>query len=84
MGFNPIYKRVVAEFTHPSKGRIIIAKGLPAKVLNTEGATCHLILILYSSSRYFVFLHYNMHLKMEALMMLLTNGKCKISRTCIL
>ena len=37
VGFNPIYKRVVAEFTHPSKGKITIAKGLPAKVLDTAG-----------------------------------------------
>lgn len=35
VGFNPIYKRVVAEFTHPTVGNITIAKGLPAKVLNT-------------------------------------------------
>lgn len=35
VGFNPIYKRVVAEFTHPSKGKVIIAKGLPAKVIDT-------------------------------------------------
>lgn len=36
VGFNPIYKRVVAEFTHPSIGTICIAKGLPAKILDTE------------------------------------------------
>eukprot|EP00604_Paraphysomonas_vestita_P003626 CAMPEP_0174818984 /NCGR_PEP_ID=MMETSP1107-20130205/1963_1 /TAXON_ID=36770 /ORGANISM="Paraphysomonas vestita, Strain GFlagA" /LENGTH=926 /DNA_ID=CAMNT_0016031695 /DNA_START=303 /DNA_END=3083 /DNA_ORIENTATION=+ len=35
VGFNPIYKRVVAEFSHPVHGTITIAKGLPAKVLNT-------------------------------------------------
>jgi H+-transporting ATPase len=35
VGFNPIYKRVVAEFSHPTAGRITIAKGLPAKVLDT-------------------------------------------------
>ncbi|CAM9119803.1 unnamed protein product, partial [Ectocarpus fasciculatus] len=35
VGFNPIYKRVVAEFTHPTLGSVTIAKGLPAKVLNT-------------------------------------------------
>jgi H+-transporting ATPase len=36
VGFNPIYKRVVAEFTHPQKGKVTIAKGLPAKVLDTS------------------------------------------------
>ena len=36
VGFNPIYKRVVAEFTHPNKGKIVIAKGLPTKVLDTS------------------------------------------------
>ena len=36
VGFNPIYKRVVAEFNHPKKGRLTIAKGLPAKVLDTS------------------------------------------------
>lgn len=35
VGFNPIYKRVVAEFTHPVLGNVTIAKGLPTKVLNT-------------------------------------------------
>jgi H+-transporting ATPase len=35
VGFNPIYKRVVAELSHPTHGTITIAKGLPAKVLNT-------------------------------------------------
>jgi H+-transporting ATPase len=35
VGFNPIYKRVVAEFSHPTLGNVTIAKGLPAKVLNT-------------------------------------------------
>jgi H+-transporting ATPase len=40
VGFNPIYKRVVAEFTHPVLGNVTIAKGLPAKVLDTaDGAT---------------------------------------------
>lgn len=36
VGFNPIFKRVVAEYKHPSKGTVTIAKGLIAKVLNTE------------------------------------------------
>lgn len=36
VGFNPIYKRVIYEFTHPEKGRLLIAKGLPSKVLNTS------------------------------------------------
>ena len=36
VGFNPIFKRVVAEYTHPSKGKVLIAKGLIAKILNTE------------------------------------------------
>lgn len=35
VGFNPIYKRVVFEFTHPTLGRVTIAKGLPAKVMDT-------------------------------------------------
>ena len=35
VGFNPIYKRVVFEFSHPTLGRVTIAKGLPAKVMNT-------------------------------------------------
>lgn len=35
VGFNPIYKRVVAEFAHPVHGNVTIAKGLPAKVMNT-------------------------------------------------
>jgi H+-transporting ATPase len=35
VGFNPIYKRVVYEYTHPKIGRITIAKGLPNKVLDT-------------------------------------------------
>lgn len=35
VGFNPIYKRVVFDFTHPTLGRVTIAKGLPAKVMNT-------------------------------------------------
>ena len=40
VGFNPIYKRVVAEFTHPVLGNVTIAKGLPAKILDTaDGAT---------------------------------------------
>lgn len=36
VGFNPIYKRVVAEFNHPVLGNVTIAKGLPAKVIDTE------------------------------------------------
>lgn len=36
VGFNPIYKRVLYEYTHPKIGKITIAKGLPNKVLNTE------------------------------------------------
>ena len=35
VGFNPIYKRVLYEYTHPKHGRITIAKGLPAKVIDT-------------------------------------------------
>lgn len=34
-GFNPIYKRVIWEFNHP-QGHIVIAKGLPNKVVDTE------------------------------------------------
>lgn len=36
VGFNPVYKRVLYEYTHPSVGRITIAKGLPNKVLDTS------------------------------------------------
>jgi len=40
VGFNPIYKRVLYEYTHPKIGRITIAKGLPTKVLDTaDGGT---------------------------------------------
>ncbi len=35
VGFNPIYKRVLYEYTHPKIGKITIAKGLPNKVLDT-------------------------------------------------
>ena len=35
VGFNPIYKRVLYEYTHPKMGKISIAKGLPTKVLDT-------------------------------------------------
>jgi H+-transporting ATPase len=35
VGFNPIYKRVVFEFTHSTLGNVTIAKGLPAKVMDT-------------------------------------------------
>ena len=33
VGFNPIYKRVVYEYTHPKIGNITIAKGLPIRYL---------------------------------------------------
>jgi H+-transporting ATPase len=36
VGFNPIYKRVLYEFTHPVLGNVTIAKGLPAKVIDTS------------------------------------------------
>ena len=36
MGFNPVYKRVVADLTHPKVGKIRVAKGLAVKVLDTE------------------------------------------------
>ena len=36
VGFNPIYKRVIAEFNHPKLGNVSVAKGLCVKVLNTE------------------------------------------------
>jgi H+-transporting ATPase len=39
VGFNPIYKRVVYEYTHPKIGTITIAKGLPNKVLDTADGT---------------------------------------------
>jgi len=35
VGFNPIYKRVLIEYSHPNYGTITIAKGLPNKILNT-------------------------------------------------
>jgi H+-transporting ATPase len=35
VGFNPIYKRVVFEFTHLTLGNVTIAKGLAAKVMDT-------------------------------------------------
>lgn len=35
VGFNPIYKRVVYQYTHPQLGQITIAKGLPNKVVDT-------------------------------------------------
>jgi len=35
VGFNPIYKRVLYEYSHPKHGNIQIAKGLPAKVIDT-------------------------------------------------
>lgn len=36
VGFNPIYKRVLFEFSHPTYGTITIVKGLPNKILDTE------------------------------------------------
>jgi len=36
VGFNPVYKRVVYEYTHPKHGRITIGKGLATKVLDTR------------------------------------------------
>ena len=36
VGFSPIYKRVLYEYSHPKLGKITIAKGLPTKVLNTS------------------------------------------------
>ena len=39
VGFNPIYKRVVYEYKHAKLGRVIIAKGLAIKVIDTaDGA----------------------------------------------
>jgi len=35
VGFNPIYKRVIYEYSHPRLGRVVIGKGLPTKVLDT-------------------------------------------------
>ena len=35
VGFNPIYKRVLYEYTHPQMGKVTIAKGLPIKVMDT-------------------------------------------------
>jgi len=35
VGFSPIYKRVLYEYTHPKMGKVTIAKGLPCKVLDT-------------------------------------------------
>lgn len=39
VGFNPIYKRVLFEYTHPIHGKITVAKGLPNKVLDTADGT---------------------------------------------
>lgn len=36
VGFNPIYKRVLWEYSHPVHGTVTIAKGLPIKVIDTE------------------------------------------------
>ena len=36
VGFNPIYKRVVFEYTHPKLGRVTIGKGASNKVLDTS------------------------------------------------
>jgi H+-transporting ATPase len=35
VGFNPIYKRVLYEFNHPILGNIVVAKGLPNKIVDT-------------------------------------------------
>jgi H+-transporting ATPase len=35
VGFNPIYKRVLWEYTHPQLGSILVAKGLPNKIVDT-------------------------------------------------
>ena len=35
VGFNPIYKRVLFEYTHPKLGRVTIAKGIANKILDT-------------------------------------------------
>lgn len=35
VGFSPIYKRVVWEYTHPTIGVVTVAKGLPTKVIDT-------------------------------------------------
>eukprot|EP01038_Epipyxis_sp_PR26KG_P008642 gene8642-11682_t len=35
VGFNPIYKRVLWEYSHATLGTVTIAKGLPAKVIDT-------------------------------------------------
>lgn len=35
VGFNPIYKRVLWEYSHPELGTVTVAKGLPIKVLDT-------------------------------------------------
>ena len=36
VGFNPIYKRVLFEYTHPKLGRVTIGKGASNKVLDTS------------------------------------------------
>ena len=36
VGFNPIYKRVLFEYTHPKHGRVTIGKGASNKVLDTS------------------------------------------------
>ena len=32
VGFNPVYKRVLFEYTHPIYGRLCVSKGIPNKV----------------------------------------------------
>lgn len=39
VGFSPVYKRVVWEYSHPTKGKITISKGLVNKVIDTEAGT---------------------------------------------
>jgi H+-transporting ATPase len=35
VGFNPIYKRVLYDYTHPILGLVTVAKGLPNKIVDT-------------------------------------------------
>jgi H+-transporting ATPase len=39
VGFNPIYKRVLFEYSHPVHGKVTVVKGLPNKILDTADGT---------------------------------------------
>ena len=47
VGFNPVYKRVLFEYTHPIYGQICVSKGIPNKVCKRVYIYSARILILY-------------------------------------